>query len=141
MLAWRLFGTITLCDKGLPQFSEKLPKEPGLYWIKLKDGRCYIGEAGDLNRRLQEYRHPTPGIEQEYRIHTALIAATEAELWVYMEGNMSDKSVRCRLERAEIETALKEGAKLLNHEGPSDAARLHHHTLLFRGGCFKNPAV
>ncbi len=77
-----------------------------------------------MHRRLYEYRRPTKGNEQEYRIHEALISARTAELWIYTDGDMSNKTTRCRLERGEIEMALKGGMQLLNNDGPDDAAHL-----------------
>jgi len=58
------------------------------------------------------------------RVHAALVEAGKGELLIYMEGDLSDKSFRCKLEKMEIETMMKAGVPLLNNDGPADASRL-----------------
>lgn len=120
---WQPCGVITLCNKFWPQFP-KIPKVPGLYRIVLSDGRHYIGEARNLHSRLYNYRRPTPGIEQEYRIHIALVEAGGGTIDIYTEGDLSGRPARCRLEKNEIQAVLQEGLPLLNNEGPATKARL-----------------
>lgn len=72
-IVWQEHGLITLCVKNWPKFPP-MPEVAGLYRITLNDGQVYIGEAQSLKRRLYEYRRPTPGIEQEHRVHAAIVA-------------------------------------------------------------------
>lgn len=120
---WQPCGAITLCNRGWPKFP-KMPKTPGLYRIALNDGRHYIGEARNLSVRLYNYRRPTPGLEQEYRIYAALIEAGGGTIDIYTHDDLSVRSARCQLEKSEIMTALKAGLPLLNNEGPATKARL-----------------
>lgn len=120
---WQLHGTIALCESGWPQFP-KMPKVPGLYRITLKDGRCYIGETADLRRRLQEYRRPTRGLEQEDRIYAALISSGTATIEIFTEGDLSTKTARSRLEKAEIKAAMASNIILLNNDGRTASQRL-----------------
>ena len=120
---WQLHGTITLCERGWPQFP-KMPKAPGLYRITLKDSSCYIGESADLRRRLQEYRRPTRGLEQEQRIYAALVASGVATIEIHIEGELSTKTARSKLEKAEIKAARARNIILLNNDGRTSSQRL-----------------
>lgn len=119
-LAWQPCGLIVLCGKGWPKFPP-MPEVAGLYCITLNDGRIYIGEAQSIKRRLYEYRRPTPGIEQEHRVHAALVAARGGKVDIYTAGDLSTRPKRMKLEKAEIEKAMSEGLKLINDGSEDDA--------------------
>jgi len=122
-LAWQPFGLITICNKGWPKFPE-MPEAPGLYRITLNDGHTYIGEAGSLRRRLYEYRRPTPGIEQEHRVHGALVAAQGGKIDIYTEGDLSTRQARMKFESAAIKAVLDAGGTLINLDGHDNADNL-----------------
>lgn len=122
-VVWQEYGLITLCAKSWPQFPAA-PEAAGLYRITLNDGRVYIGEAQSLKRRLYEYRRPTPGIEQEHRVHAAIVAAGGGKLDIYTEGDLSTRAKRMALEKAEIESALAQGLRLMNISGEDDVAAI-----------------
>jgi hypothetical protein len=126
---------VTLCDKGWPKFPS-MPAVPGLYRITLNDGRVYIGEARSLKRRLYEYRRPTPGIEQEHRVHAALVASHGGKIDIYTEGDLSTRRVRCLLEKTEIERTIIAGVSLLNEEGEVSAERLRARILFLEAELF-----
>src|SRR5688572_29344707 len=50
-VTWSRVGAVTICPRHWPRFPD-VPPLPGLYRIRLPDGRAYIGEGGDLRRRL-----------------------------------------------------------------------------------------
>lgn len=118
-VVWQEYGLITLCAKNWPQFPP-MPEVAGLYRITLNDGRVYIGEAQSLKRRLYEYRRPTPGIEQEHRVHAAIVAAQGGKIDIYTEGDLSTRAKRVALENAEIDSAVVQGLKLVNDMGADD---------------------
>jgi len=122
-VVWQEYGLITLCPKSWPQFPTT-PEAAGLYRITLNDGRVYIGEAQSLKRRLYEYRRPTPGIEQEHRVHAAIVAAGGGKLDIYTQGDLSTRAKRMELEKAEIERALAQGRRLMNISGEDDVAAI-----------------
>jgi hypothetical protein len=122
-VTWTGIGDITICPKGWPKFPA-LPKLPGLYRITLRDGQTYIGQAGDLRRRLYEYRRPTKGNEGEHILHAAIIAAGGGRLEIATDGRMADSRVRIQLEQAEIQSGLSTDTVLLNEDGPATPARL-----------------
>lgn len=116
---WQQVGEITLCSKSWPQFPS-MPEVAGLYRIYLNDGRVYIGEAQSLKRRLYEYRRPTQGIEQEHRVHAAIVAVKGGKIDVYINGDLSTRAKRVELEKAEIERAAAQGLQLVNDTGADD---------------------
>lgn len=122
-VVWEECGNITLCPKNWPQFPP-IPETAGLYRITLNDGRLYIGEAQSLKRRLYEYRRPTPGIEQEHRVHAAIVAAEGGKIDIYTQGDLSTRAKRMELEKAEIELALAQGVGLINISGEDDIAAI-----------------
>lgn len=77
---WLPWGAVTICPTGWPDFTTAVPKVPRLYRFTLSDSRQYIGEAGNLWRRLREYRRPTKGNVGEHVIHEALKASRGATL-------------------------------------------------------------
>ena len=119
-IVWQEHGLITLCAKNWPKFPP-MPEVAGLYQIKLNDGRVYIGEAQSLKRRLYEYRRPTPGIEQEHRVHAAILAARGGKIDIYTQDDLSTRVKRVELEKAEIERAIAQGLSLVNDMGADDA--------------------
>ena len=123
VLVWQPCGLITLCPKNWPKFPP-MPESPGLYRITLNDGRFYIGEARHLKKRLYNYRRPTPGIEQEYRVYAALVAAQGGKIEIYTDGNLSTRVARMKLEKAEIDRAIAAKLPLLNNDGDADPVRL-----------------
>ncbi len=120
---WVPAGPVTICEKGKPRFP-KVPKEPGLYRIRLADSRIYIGQAKDLHRRLGEYRHPTKGNEGEHVIHHEIKAAKGGSVDIFVGQSAADPKPRMALERAEIAAAIAQGEVLLNDDAPASAARL-----------------
>ena len=104
-------GPVTICEKGKPRFP-KVPKEPGLYRIRLADSRIYIGQAKDLHRRLGEDRHPTKGNEGEHVIHHEIKAAKGGSVDFFTTQSAADAKSRMALERAEIAAAIAQGALL-----------------------------
>ena len=132
VLSWQTCGLITLCDKNWPKFPP-MPEIPGLYRITLNNGQVYIGEAGSLKRRLYEYRRPTPGIEQEHRVHAALVTAQGGKIDIYTEGDLSTRQARMKLEKAEIDRAISANLSLLNNETDADAERLKAQIKYYEG--------
>lgn len=120
---WVQAGAVTICEKGKPRFP-KVPKHPGLYRIRLADGRIYIGQAKDLRRRLGEYRHPTKGNEGEHVIHHEIKAAEGGSVDIFVGETVADLQPRMALERAEIAAAIARGELLLNDDAPASAGRL-----------------
>lgn len=118
-VVWQEYGLITLCARNWPKFPT-MPEVAGLYRIALNDGRVYIGEAQSLKRRLYEYRRPTPGIEQEHRVHAAIVAAKGGKIDIYTDGDLSTRARRVELEKAEIERAVAQGLQLVNDMGADD---------------------
>jgi hypothetical protein len=121
--SWIDAGEIVICPRGWPQFP-KVAKLPGLYRITLSDGRIYIGEAGDLKRRLHEYRRPTDGTEGEHVIHHALVEAKGGRLEISTDPRWAVRSVRRQFERDAIQLASTSGHRLLNETGKDQAKRL-----------------
>lgn len=118
-VVWQECGLITLCAKNWPQFPP-MPEVAGLYRITLNDGRVYIGEAQSLKRRLYEYRRPTPGIEQEHRVHATIVAAKGGKIDIYTQGDLSTRAKRAALEKAEIDGAVAQGLQLINDTDTGD---------------------
>ncbi|CAH0126625.1 GIY-YIG nuclease family protein [Roseomonas sp. CECT 9278] len=120
---WVQAGPVTICEKGKPRFP-KVPKSPGLYRIRLADGRLYIGQAKDLRRRLGDYRHPTKGNEGEHVIQHEIKAAKGGSVDIFVGESVADPKPRIALERAEIAAAIARGEPLLNDDAPASADRL-----------------
>lgn len=120
---------------GRLRFPDVLPIL-GLYrfWIEVTGARpdFYIGEASDLQRRLQQYR--TPGVRQPTNIRlnrslsVALAVGSKIMLWVVTDASvtlgkaaaraldLSRKSQRLDAEHAAIADALP--AEDLDDDGP-----------------------
>ncbi len=122
-IVWQEHGLITLCPKNWPKFPP-MPEVAGLYRITLNDGRVYIGEAQSLKRRLYEYRRPTLGIEQEHRVHAAIVATTGGKIDIYTQGDLSTRAKRVELERTEIQYAVNQGMHLVNDMGANDVTAI-----------------
>ena len=100
---------------------DNVPEQPGLYKLAFNlwdTTYVYIGEAGDLRRRIREYSHnPTKGNAGEYLLHELLIEAGEAGLSVCCLGLKPEKD-RNNFERAKIVEARQQGLQCLNRGGP-----------------------
>ena len=109
---WRYAGPIAV-ENGMISLPP-LPDEPGLYRITLDDNAVYIGEAGDIKRRVGDYvrYYASVGIESEFRIHNAILKSTKAEIEVLTGGEFASRSQRCVREHQEIKKVI--GKKILN---------------------------
>ena len=121
-LTWEASGEVTIVD-GRPVFP-KVASVPGLYRLGIKNGWWYIGEAGDLQRRLSDYSWPGQGVEAEHRIFHALISGGGATLDIFTQGELASKSNRCVIEHREVKAARIEGLNLLNGIGKGNGFAL-----------------
>ena len=120
---WEEIGAITICSKGRPRFP-RVTAAPGLYRIKLADGRVYIGEAKDIRRRLSEYRNPTSGTEGEHLLHQEIVRAAGGKVAIYRTPDGTDRRTRRGLEKQEIKAAIQRNEPILNSGGKAYSSLL-----------------
>jgi hypothetical protein len=120
---WVEAGPVTICEHGAPLFP-MLPRAPGLYRIRLSDGRVYIGQAQDLRRRLGEYRRPTKGNEGEHVMHHEIKDALGGHVDIFVGDSLNDRKSRMAFERAEIAATFARGDVLMNDDAPLTVTRL-----------------
>ena len=112
---WQDAGVIKL-ENGILTLSSEIPDAPGVYRLHFRDDRYYVGEAGDIKRRLGDYLfyHPSVGIESEQRVHKALTDAGGAEVSVLLGEAFLTRSGRCVREHLEIKLLKSAKKTLLN---------------------------
>lgn len=102
---------------------DHVPKQPGLYKLTFKlwgTTYAYIGEAGNLWRRIREHAcNPTQGNHIEHFMLDLLREAGEAELSVSCLGVESKKD-RLGFEKTADNEALRQGITLLKKGAPTD---------------------
>lgn len=102
---------------------DHVPTQSGLYKLTFKlwdTTYAYIGQAGDLRRRIREYvQSPTQGNHMEFLLLDLMTEAGEAELSISHLGVESQKE-RTVLETAAVAEARRLGQKCLNRGGLTD---------------------
>jgi hypothetical protein len=110
---------------------DHVPRQSGLYKLTFKlwgTTYAYIGQAGNLWRRIGEYAHnPTRGNHIEYLMLDLLTAAGEAELSICCLGLESEKDRR-GFEKTAITEARQQGLTCLN-KGESTDIRMQRFRL------------
>lgn len=129
---WTPVGCVRLDSEGELAFPGVAPL-PGLYRFRVNsaDGeKVYIGESGNVARRMGHCRNPGPGQRTDIRLNTLLRNALRdgAEIalavvqnnahvgrnWRTETADLSQKAVRLLLENAALMQALNEDVTLLN---------------------------
>jgi len=110
---------------------DHVPKQSGLYKLTFKlwgTTYAYIGEAGNLWRRVREHAcNPTQGNHIEHLMFDLLNEAGEAELSVSCLG-LESKKDRLRFEKAADNDARRQGITLLK-KGQSPDMRMQRFRL------------
>ena len=121
---WESKGRIEV-DNGRIILPE-LPDEAGLYRLMFDEHTVYIGEAGDIQRRVGDYvrYYPSVGIESEFRIHNALMKSGGADVAVLTGSEFASRSQRCVREHLEIKEARKSEANMRVLNGGTIAERI-----------------
>jgi hypothetical protein len=126
-IAWVSLGPIK--SKAVPQ---NVPEEPGLYKLTFAlwgSSYAYIGEAGQLRRRICEYAcNPTQGNKMEHLLFHLLAEAGEAELSICRCVGLESEDARRSIESDAIAEARQEGLACLNR-GKSDDIRMQRFRL------------
>ncbi len=112
-ISWQDRGRMSLCSKGWPKFPTIEPV-PGLYRLVIDSGWVYIGEAKNIQFRLDDYRTGNTGLIQETRIHAALREAGGALVSIFTAPHLVEKTSRCMLEADAVRAARHAGHKVLN---------------------------
>jgi hypothetical protein len=105
---------------------ESVPNEPGLYKLAFSSeskNYIYIGQAGSLRRRIDEYANsPKEGLKSEHLFHDLLKIAGGADLFVAHIG-LKDQNTRCAFEQEAIVSTQRQGLMCFNKKGfPVDNA-------------------
>jgi hypothetical protein len=114
---WRNLGPIRA-----KQDLRDVQTEPGLYKLTFRVWDMtytYIGQAGNLQRRISDYLSPTQGNKMEHFLHDLIEEAGEAELSICCVG-LEPEKVRCHFENTAIAEARKQGLECLNRGRPDD---------------------
>jgi uncharacterized small protein (DUF1192 family) len=130
---WRRVGRIDLTEGALRIDSNCLPDEPGLYRLCFGDDTFYIGEAGDIRRRVGDYLryYRGTGVENEFRINGALQKACGADIDIIRGANLQSRSQRCTLENRLIKYAKESlAAKMLNGGSLEERIAFHQAEVL-----------
>ncbi|MDR7279032.1 hypothetical protein [Catenuloplanes atrovinosus] len=109
VMHWRHSGKITVDSLGRLAFPV-LPDRPGLYRFTWTDSICghrtFVGETGNLWRRLIAYRHPGPGkISDQYisdLLLTHLNAGGTADVAIAMFGAIHVSGAERELDLASV---------------------------------------
>lgn len=126
---WIGIGRLALEDGSL--VLPEVPAVPGLYRLLFDSGDVYIGEAGDLRRRLGDYLvyYPSVGIESEFRLNKRLREEHGAEVEILIGAGFAARPVRCKREYEEIKAAKERskqtGCRLLNGGTIKDRIAFH----------------
>ena len=123
-ITWQDRGRMALCSKGWPKFPF-IEQVPGLYRLVLDSGWVYIGEAKNLQYRLDNYRTGNTGLIQETRVHTALREAGGATVSIFTAPHLVEKTSRCMIETDAVRAARNAGQKVLNGAQANEPYVIH----------------
>ena len=118
---WTFAGVVQFCARRKPVFGG-IPTSSGVYLLEIDD-RAYVGSAGDLRRRLNDYRNPTDSFDEHHR-RDLIVQAARAAVFYITNEELSDKSKREALEQEILAEHRAAGTVTINRGEKRDEAYL-----------------